>query len=106
MSEVCREMGISEQTLYHWKRKFRGMGVAEVRRLRVLEDENRKLKQLVADLSLAKQMLHDVLRKKPLSLLRGGPVQISAGHLSGKRTKGLRGIDAAPGKPQVSERVR
>jgi putative transposase len=57
-------MGISEQTFYRWKRKFVGMGVAEVRRLRVLEEENRKLKQLVADLSLDKQMLQDVLRKK------------------------------------------
>ena len=58
-------MGISEQTLYRWKKKFQGMGVVEVRRLRVLEEENRKLKQLVADLSLDKQMLQDVLRKKP-----------------------------------------
>ncbi len=63
--EICRKMGIAEQTFYRWKRKFTGMGVAEVRRLRVLEEENRKLKQLVADLSLDKQMLQDVLRKKP-----------------------------------------
>jgi putative transposase len=62
--EVCRKMGISEQTFYRWKKKYVGMGVAEVRRLRVLEEENRKLKQLVADLSLDKQMLQDVLRKK------------------------------------------
>ena len=57
-------MGIAEQTFYRWKRKFAGMGIAEVRRLRILEEENRKLKQLVADLSLDKQMLQDVLRKK------------------------------------------
>ena len=63
--EVCRKMGVSEQTFYRWKKKYMGMGVAEVRRLRVLEEENRKLKQLVADLSLDKQMLQDVLRKKP-----------------------------------------
>lgn len=63
--EVCRKMGISEQTFYRWKRQFAGLGVAEVRRLKVLEEENRKLKQLVADLSLDKQMLQDVLRKKP-----------------------------------------
>jgi len=62
--EVCRKMGIAEQTFYRWKKKFTGMGIAEVRRLRVLEEENRKLKQLVADLSLDKQMLQDVLRKK------------------------------------------
>ena len=65
VSEVCRKIGVSEQTYYRWKRKFAGMGVAEVRRLKVLEEENRNLKQLVADLSLDKQMPGDVLRKKP-----------------------------------------
>ena len=64
VSEVCRKMGISEQTFYRWKKKFAGIGIAEIRRLKVLEEENRKLKQLVADLSLDKQMLQDVLRKK------------------------------------------
>jgi putative transposase len=64
-TEVCRKMGISEQTFYRWKKQFAGMGVAEVRRLKLLEEENHKLKQLVADLSLDKQMLQDVLRKKP-----------------------------------------
>ena len=62
--EVCRKMGIAEQTFYRWKKKYAGLGVAEVRKLRLLEEENRKLKQLVADLSLDKQMLQDVLRKK------------------------------------------
>jgi len=65
VSEICRKMGISDQTFYRWKKKYVGMGVAEVRKLRILEEENRKLKQLVADLSLDKQMLQDVLRKKP-----------------------------------------
>ena len=64
VAEICRKMGISEQTFYRWKKKYIGMGIAEVRRLRILEEENRKLKQLVADLSLDKQMLQDVLRKK------------------------------------------
>ena len=62
--EICRKMGIVEQTFYRWKKKYIGMGVAEVRRLKILEEENRNLKQLVADLSLDKQMLQDVLRKK------------------------------------------
>ena len=57
VAEVCRKIGISKQTFYRWKKKLQGMGVAEVRRLRVLEEENRKMKQLVADLSLDKQML-------------------------------------------------
>ena len=64
VKEVCRKMGISEQSFYRWKRKFAGMGVVEVRRLKQLEEENRKLKQLVADLSLDKAMLQDVLRGK------------------------------------------
>ena len=62
--EVCRRIGITEQTFYRWKKKFAGMGVAELRRLRQLEDENRKLKQLVADLTLDKHILQDVLSKK------------------------------------------
>ena len=62
--EVCRKMGISEATFYNWKKKFGGLGVAEVRRLKQLEDENRRLKRMVADLSLDKQMLQDVLSKK------------------------------------------
>ncbi len=64
VGEVCRKMGISEQTFYRWKRKYAGMGVAELRRLKQLEEENRRLKQLVADLALDKVMLQDVLRKK------------------------------------------
>ncbi len=57
-------MGISENTFYRWKRKYAGMGIAELRRLKQLEEENRRLKQLVADLALDKVMLQDVLRKK------------------------------------------
>ena len=54
----------SEQTFYRWKKRFAGLGIAELRRLRILEEENGKLKQLVADLSLDKKMLQDVLSKK------------------------------------------
>ncbi len=64
VAEVIRKTGITEQTFYRWKRKFAGMGVVELRRLRQLEDENRKLKQLVADLSLDKHMLQEVISKK------------------------------------------
>lgn len=64
VEEVCRKMGISQATFYAWRKKFGGLGVAELRRLRQLEEENRKLKQLVADLSLDKVMLQDVLSKK------------------------------------------
>jgi putative transposase len=64
VTDVCRKLGVSEQTFYRWKRKFAGMGVAELRRLRQLEDENRRLKQLVADLTLDRHMLQEVIRKK------------------------------------------
>ena len=64
VTEICRKLSIAEQTFYRWKRKFAGLGVAELRRLRQLEEENRKLKQLVADLTLDKHMLQEVLRKK------------------------------------------
>ena len=62
--EVCRKMGVSDQIFYRWKKKFAGMGVAEVRRLKQFEDENRRLKQLVADLSLDRQILQDALKGK------------------------------------------
>ena len=64
VAEVIRKMGITEQTFYRWKKQYGGMGVGELRRLRLLEEENRKLKQLVADLSLDKHILQDVLSKK------------------------------------------
>lgn len=64
VGEICRKMGVSEQTFYRWKRKFGSLGLPELRRLKQLEEENRKLKALVADLSLDKVMLQDVLRKK------------------------------------------
>ncbi|MDR7194467.1 putative transposase [Luteimonas terrae] len=64
VEEVCRKLGISQATFYTWRKKFGGLGVSELRRLRQLEEENRKLKQLVADLSLDKVMLQDVLSKK------------------------------------------
>ena len=64
IQEITRKLGISEQTFYRWKKKYAGLGVAELRRLKHLEEENRKLKQLVADLSLDKQILQDVLSKK------------------------------------------
>lgn len=63
-AEICRRHGISNQTLYRWKRKFDGLEVSEARRLRHLEDENRKLKQLVAELTLDKQALKVMLDSK------------------------------------------
>lgn len=62
--EVCRELGITEATFYRWRRKFGGITSPEVRELRQLRDENRRLKGLVADLSLDRTMLQEALRKK------------------------------------------
>ena len=64
IAEITRKMGIAEQTFYRWKKKYAGMGVAEVRKLKSLEEENKKLKQLVADLALDKKMLQDVVQGK------------------------------------------
>lgn len=64
VEEVCRKLGVSEATFYRWKKQFSGMGVVEIRRLKQLEEETGKLKRLVADLSLDKTMLQDVLSRK------------------------------------------
>ncbi len=64
VEEVCRKVGISDATFYKWRQKYGGLGPSELRRLRQLEEENNKLKRLVADLSLDKAMLQDVLSKK------------------------------------------
>jgi putative transposase len=64
VSEVCREHGISEQTYYIWKKKYAGLGLSELRELRQLREENGKLKRLVADLSLDRHMLQEIVRKK------------------------------------------
>lgn len=64
VADICRQLGVSQQSFYQWRRKYQGMGTGELRRLRLLEDENRKLKKLVADLSLDKHMLQEVISKK------------------------------------------
>lgn len=64
VTELCRKLGVSQQTFYSWRRKYAGMGVAELRELRQLRQENRRLKQLIADLSLDKHMLQDVISRK------------------------------------------
>ena len=64
LGELSRKYGVSEKSLYLWRRKFGGMEVPDAKRLRALEEENRKLKQLVADLSLDKAMLQEVVTKK------------------------------------------
>ncbi len=62
--DAVRKLGITEQTYYRWRKKFGEMAPSEIKKLKQLEDENRRLKSLVADLTLDKQILHEVLRKK------------------------------------------
>ena len=102
--EVCRKMGVAEQTFYRCKKKFLGMGVAEVRRLKVLEEENRKLRQLVADLSLDKQMLQDVLRKSSRDCSAEGPRLVSPGGLWGQRASSMRGAHLQALHLQIPQR--
>jgi len=68
VQELAREIGVSEATIYTWKSKYGGMDVSEAQRLKSLEDENRRLKHLVADLSLDKEVLKAVIRKNGWSL--------------------------------------
>ena len=62
--DVCRQLGVSQATFYNWKKKYAHMGVSELRELRLLRDENAQLKRLVADLTMDKQILSDVVKKK------------------------------------------
>ena len=64
VSDICRRAGISQATYFNWKKKYDGMLPLDMRRLKQLEDENAKLRKLVADLSLDKEMLQDVIRRK------------------------------------------
>ena len=63
-AEICRKAGISQATYFNWKKKYSGMMPSEMRRLRELEEENNRLKRIVADLSLDKEMLQDIVRRK------------------------------------------
>ncbi len=64
VAEICRQAGISQATYFNWKKKYAGLMPSEMRRLRELEDENGRLKKIVADLSLDKEMLQDIVKRK------------------------------------------
>lgn len=91
IEEICRKMGISEPTFYRWKKVYAGMGVAEIRRLKQLEEENAKLKRVVADLTLDKAMLQDVLQKNGEARRPTKDRAPSAERLRYRRTTGLQG---------------
>ncbi len=64
VAEICRKAGISQATYFNWKKKYSGLMPSEMKRLRELEEENNRLKRIVADLSLDKEMLQDIVRRK------------------------------------------
>lgn len=64
VAEICRKAGISQATYFNWKKKYGGLLPSEMRRLKQLEDENSRLKKIVADLSLDREMLQDVIKRK------------------------------------------
>lgn len=99
VAELCRKMGVAEATFYRWKKRYGGLGVSEIRRLRQLEDENRRVKQLVADVTLQKAMLEDLLPEEGLTSARRLAMAVCLGELPGQRTArdgdaGLLSLDA------------
>ena len=96
VAEVCRKLGISEAKFYSWKRKFSGLGTVELRRLRQLEEENAQLKRIVADLTLDKQMLQDVLKKSFEGAATPAARKHAAGRVSCLGTTRLRDRIFAP----------
>lgn len=92
VAEVCRKMGVSEATYYRWKQQYGGLGPAELRKLRKLEEENQKLKRLVADLSLDKAMLQERFwQKRSDAWPAPGDCALGSGCFPGKRAAWLRG---------------
>ena len=103
VEEVCRKMGISEATFYNWKKKFGGMGVTELRRLRQLEEENQCLNRLVADLSLDKEMLQEVIKKSSEAGSEASGGTFSAGGLPYQCPAGMRTADAEQNRLPLAE---
>ncbi len=93
VDEICRKMGIFEVTFYIWKKKYGGLGMSELRELKMLKDENVRLKKIVADLSLDKQMLQDVIRKSFEAYSEEAAGRLSEPSVSGFHTKVLQDID-------------
>ena len=79
VAEVCRKAGISEATFYNWRKKYGGLMPSEMKRLKQLDEENQRLRRLVADLSLDKEMLQDVIRRKIWDLPGSGAWSIMFG---------------------------
>lgn len=95
-ADVCRQLGISEATFYVWKKEYANLGVSELRQLRQLQEENARLKRVVADLTLDKHILTEVIRKKPEARSPPGDRKMDTRAVSGECTTRVRaGTDAA-----------
>lgn len=109
VGDVCRQLGVAEATFYTWKKKYAHLGVSELRRLRQLEEENARLKRLVADLSLDKHMLSEALRKKSEARPAPRTRPLVSGDLLGELCAGLslsavqsgRLVSAEPGERSI-----
>ena len=89
IGDVCRQLGVAEQTFYTWKKKYAHLGVSKLRRLRQLEEENSRLKRLVADLSLDKHMLSEPCEKTSEARLPSRTAPLVPGHLLSELCAGL-----------------
>jgi putative transposase len=103
VGEICRKVGVSEQTFYRWKKRFGALGVTELRELRQLRDENRKLKGLVADLTLDKTILHEALKKNGKACRPPGARALGSGGVSVVRASGLSRCRSLPGAGALSQ---
>jgi putative transposase len=110
VTEVCRRLGVSEQTFYRWKKQFAGLGVQELPELRSLRDENRKLKQVVADLTLDRHPLQEIVRKSSEASRTLHPGGMGADDLSSEPTPGGEADwcahdDEVPADPRPARRL-
>ncbi len=106
VADVCRQMGIAEATFYLWKKKYASLGVAELRKLRQLEDENARLKRVVADLTLDRHILQEVIKKRSEAGPTPRDCHVDPRTLPGESPAGLPAGGAAAGNlvlPQPSE---
>ena len=104
VGEICRKLQVSEATFYRWKKKFGGLGVPELRELRQLREENRKLKQVVADLSLDRHILSEAVKKSGKPSAQAGCGALGEDGLSGFRAPGLSSARGGPLDGPVPER--
>ena len=104
--DLCRKYGVSEQTFYRWRKKYGGLEAGELRRLRQLEEENRKLKQLVAELSLDKHVLQEVIAKKSEACTQTGACPESGGRSRDVATASMQAVRIGPEHLELSKPSR